>query len=108
MHFYLQIPAFGAIYCEMARELRLLPLINLNKWRNELIVDLPYTQIIFTPKSNTQSTNSPAHEASANCTSAPQRQPSDNTILELASFIPRHRPRISASIRHMHLHDFAE
>ena len=49
MRIYFNIPFVGAIYCEISTIFSNIHLYSINKWRNEYIIDLPWTQIIFTP-----------------------------------------------------------
>lgn len=46
---YIRIVGIGALYVEVSTLLGIKPLYDFNKWDKEIIIDLPWTRIIFTP-----------------------------------------------------------
>ena len=49
MRFYIKIPQIGAVYCEITTLLGNKHLCSYNKLDKDYILDLPWTEIIFTP-----------------------------------------------------------
>ncbi len=49
MRIYWRIKGVGALFFEVDRALGKKPLCSINKWNKEIIVNIPYCQIILTP-----------------------------------------------------------
>jgi hypothetical protein len=52
MYLYLKSRKLGAIHIEFSTNFGISPLYSFSKWKNELIVDLPWARIILTPPEN--------------------------------------------------------
>lgn len=48
--FYLNIPCFGGLYLEAGFPLYKKHLYSINKWHNEIVVEFPLGELIFTPR----------------------------------------------------------
>lgn len=50
IRFYLPLPFLGVVYVEAGFPLYKKHLYSLNKWHNEIVVEFPLGEMIFTPR----------------------------------------------------------